>query len=286
VTRFRRSGHYRTSPNGTLHWVNEHTVDRDDWSYSGGYYGWDARSTWGGGAGLDSPNAICPECKAAVYFIRPANGGAVWFDDLGPPWPKHACMDSGPQRARFPAPIDVPDTRVPGPVAAGWDARHNAPITAVPSSGGYWLFYLGGTRLISAAMPPSAQSPVHLRWSADERGIGEVQYLSLDDGVVTPIVRRVYSLERVERGWPPRRRREMDWRTLECWIQDVSGAASLEVETLVADLKEKVDWLLDDDWATTITGPRLVRNRVEQIFAGIEGVEASQVFAWIKYLLR
>ncbi len=23
------------------------------------------------------------------------NGGSVWFDELGPPWPKHACFDDG-----------------------------------------------------------------------------------------------------------------------------------------------------------------------------------------------
>ena len=35
----------------------------------------------------------CPECGANVYFVRPAHGGAVWFDELGWPWPKHPCMD-------------------------------------------------------------------------------------------------------------------------------------------------------------------------------------------------
>jgi len=34
----------------------------------------------------------CPECGAAVFFIR-HNGGSVWVDELGWPWPKHACFD-------------------------------------------------------------------------------------------------------------------------------------------------------------------------------------------------
>lgn len=34
----------------------------------------------------------CPECGQQVYFVR-HNGGSVWFDELGPPWPKHKCMD-------------------------------------------------------------------------------------------------------------------------------------------------------------------------------------------------
>lgn len=33
----------------------------------------------------------CPQCGADVYFVR-HNGGSVWFDDLGWPWPVHACM--------------------------------------------------------------------------------------------------------------------------------------------------------------------------------------------------
>jgi hypothetical protein len=35
---------------------------------------------------------ICPECGEPVHFIR-HNGGSVWLDDLGWPWPKHPCFD-------------------------------------------------------------------------------------------------------------------------------------------------------------------------------------------------
>lgn len=34
----------------------------------------------------------CPRCKAEVFFVR-HNGGSVYFDELGPPWPKHGCFD-------------------------------------------------------------------------------------------------------------------------------------------------------------------------------------------------
>lgn len=34
----------------------------------------------------------CPKCSKFVYFVRPYNGGTVWFDDLGVPWPKHGCF--------------------------------------------------------------------------------------------------------------------------------------------------------------------------------------------------
>jgi hypothetical protein len=34
----------------------------------------------------------CPKCGGSVYFVR-HNGGSVWFDDLGLPWPKHPCFN-------------------------------------------------------------------------------------------------------------------------------------------------------------------------------------------------
>ncbi len=46
---------------------------------------------------LDSftnPNASCPVCGASVFFYRSPDGGRVFFDELGPPWPKHPCTDN------------------------------------------------------------------------------------------------------------------------------------------------------------------------------------------------
>lgn len=37
------------------------------------------------------PNAICPKCGASVYYYEHPNGARVFFDSLGPPWPKHPC---------------------------------------------------------------------------------------------------------------------------------------------------------------------------------------------------
>jgi hypothetical protein len=41
-----------------------------------------------------NPNAKCPVCAAAVFFYRSPDNGRVFFDSLGPPWPKHACTTS------------------------------------------------------------------------------------------------------------------------------------------------------------------------------------------------
>lgn len=39
------------------------------------------------------PNARCPECGDLVFFLKLKNGGRVFFDEIGPPWPKHPCTD-------------------------------------------------------------------------------------------------------------------------------------------------------------------------------------------------
>ncbi len=41
-----------------------------------------------------NPNAHCPVCGERVFFYQSPNGGRVFFDDLGWPWPKHSCTDN------------------------------------------------------------------------------------------------------------------------------------------------------------------------------------------------
>jgi hypothetical protein len=100
MTRFWRNGFYRISANGITHWVEGHWVERDLW------YSWipspsaqvDAPKQISAGKSLTSayvnPNARCPVCNAAVYFYQNQYGARVFFDELGPPWPKHPCTDS------------------------------------------------------------------------------------------------------------------------------------------------------------------------------------------------
>jgi hypothetical protein len=37
------------------------------------------------------PNARCPVCNAEVFYYCNEAGSSVFFDELGPPWPKHPC---------------------------------------------------------------------------------------------------------------------------------------------------------------------------------------------------
>lgn len=46
-----------------------------------------------------NPNALCPVCGAKVFFYQSEIGGRVFFDKLGPPWPKHPCTDNSYHKA-------------------------------------------------------------------------------------------------------------------------------------------------------------------------------------------
>lgn len=130
-----RRGHYRTSKNGTRHWVSGHTVDRD--SGFGPPYRTSHRLSPtttrvpkravevsrtphrpSRPRGLPNPNSTCPVCGAAVYFYSNTAGSKVYFDELGPPWPKHPCMDSR-QFERYNAWLSLPR---PGAEASAYSA--------------------------------------------------------------------------------------------------------------------------------------------------------------------
>ena len=112
LTTFNRRGHYRRGRNGQLVWVSSHSVSRD----GGQSYPTSVPSKapphptppkaspssntrphlsekWA------KPNANCPVCGARVYFYSNEAGSRVYFDEIGPPWPKHPCMDNAAAKA-------------------------------------------------------------------------------------------------------------------------------------------------------------------------------------------
>lgn len=54
------------------------------------------------------PNAKCPICGERVYFYRSPNDGRVYFDELGPPWPKHPCTITEKQHTEIEVPKSIP----------------------------------------------------------------------------------------------------------------------------------------------------------------------------------
>lgn len=103
MTQFWREGFWRTSVYGNDHHVEGHWVEREDWSRSADLSGGgrnsalsrlrEARAASSATARYIVPNAACPVCGADVFFFRNEHGSRVFFDELGPPWPKHPCTD-------------------------------------------------------------------------------------------------------------------------------------------------------------------------------------------------
>ncbi len=88
---------------GTEHWVEGHWVERYDWDRSSGYnsylsYARERLSSLGALSSSTSrfvnPNAKCPVCGEDVFYYENEFGSRVFFDELGPPWPKHPCTDN------------------------------------------------------------------------------------------------------------------------------------------------------------------------------------------------
>jgi hypothetical protein len=71
-----------------------------------------------------TPNARCPICGDSVFFYRSPSGGAVFFDELGPPWPKHPCMESS--SSPYIRVINSP--AVPKPLSLGYEKDGWNPI--------------------------------------------------------------------------------------------------------------------------------------------------------------
>lgn len=52
-----------------------------------------------------NPNAACPVCNERVFFYQAPDGGKVFFDSLGPPWPKHPCTDNSSTPKKISPPL-------------------------------------------------------------------------------------------------------------------------------------------------------------------------------------
>jgi len=72
-------------------------------------------------ASFTTPNASCPVCGASVFFYQSPTGGRVFFDELGPPWPKHPCTDNRSLSVSRLAPGSAPSAPTPQWQKEGWE---------------------------------------------------------------------------------------------------------------------------------------------------------------------
>ena len=115
MTIFSREGYWRHSRNGNLHWVERHSVERHDWHRSSPEnissfclkQLAEIRADRSATARFVNPNADCPVCGQPVFFYQNHSGSRVYFDELGPPWPKHPCTDQDAYTRSLGLPINT-----------------------------------------------------------------------------------------------------------------------------------------------------------------------------------
>ncbi len=105
------------------------------------------------------PNARCPVCGDQVFFYRSPFDGSVFFDELGPPWPKHPCTDNTVEHSPLALP-KASDTEIVRLRAewqrSGWkpfrcrkaectkDGNMTAIVGKMEGEGEEWTLYLSG----------------------------------------------------------------------------------------------------------------------------------------------
>ncbi len=248
---------------------------------------WQPQATWRGWTRDDGPNAICPVCGASVYFVRPQNGGSIWLDVKGPPWPKHPCMDSAPRRIRYPAPLRVPAAPGSRTDTPGW-AVHQMDLQV--SFDGAWscsALVIAGTQVATARKPPPALTPAYLRWSGPERLYGEVQYLAAGAAGVTTITLHVCSYGVMRRARQVRQTApiEADWQMLQWWIEDLHELDTDDIPRLLRALKQGFDAWLVPGWANSAEKVNFIRSSIRQICRQWPQVNPDTLFKWMRLLL-
>ncbi len=147
-----------------------------------------------------NPNARCPVCGASVFFVQTMYGGRVFFDDLGPPWPKHPCTDNYFRTTRVPMVLS-PSQSIRSVMAwrsKGWEPlidvnvtllARGVVVTAIGASDGV-TYRLG----LPAGIAPECDGPMFCRPSRDGSGRYELAFIreTADKHEIRPQTRICY----------------------------------------------------------------------------------------------
>lgn len=140
------------------------------------------------------PNSWCPVCRAPVFFYSNQFGSKVYFDALGPPWPKHPCTDS-PRFKRMGVSKEVrsPERRAIGLTKELVEAAGTAGLVAEaavnPKSAGWVLFIVvevssrGPERRVKLeSLSGKAGATVQFRYFSDEEVLAAGDFVSERNG--------------------------------------------------------------------------------------------------------
>lgn len=139
---------------------------------------------WSLGDSHVNPNARCPKCQQKVFFYRSPEGGAVYFDRLGPPWPKHPCMDSNGEE------VQDKTTKV-----GWWPFLCDEMIPLPKNEGvGIWDAQERGMFIKCAYRRMSRNTPIWMRSLPGQPGRYEVSTLSTKKGKTSEVVFKAFGL--------------------------------------------------------------------------------------------
>lgn len=205
-----------------------------------------------------NPNATCPVCGDKVFFYQSPYGGRVFFDELGPPWPKHPCTDnSSPMFGRsgcrdYPKPYMPSFSSEPAKPKwskVGWDPA--TLVSAVVLEGGFTVLIVrrieNDDQLvlgINQSLSVEEVSPIFIQEHSDDLGVFDVSILELTSQDTSPTQVRAFRNARCASD-------------AQDWIQALSGSA--EHQNVVA-----LKLLLENDEPTA----PVVRVLSEQIDMG------------------
>lgn len=147
------------------------------------------------------PNARCPLCGAAVYYYESPYGGRVYFDELGPPWPKHPCTDNPSPPSAISPPVNV-SGGVPRWHLDGWVNLERVAITRHATRTiiiGYGL--ADGLKHLFAVREPircEPEDPIFARRSENGDGSWEISYFPANSQLLVPKPETVTGFPRAE----------------------------------------------------------------------------------------
>lgn len=126
------------------------------------------------------PNARCPVCRNHVFYYRASDGGSVFFDRLGPPWPKHPCTDKTLNLS-----IPKATSKKKKKKNSHWWPYPCGVAETLPNNVGICLHGEDGKRLFieTKASNISSNTPIWIRASKEIKGKYEVSTFKLKNGV-------------------------------------------------------------------------------------------------------
>lgn len=220
-----------------------------------------------------------------MFFIRPAHGGAVWFDEMGPPWPKHACMDDRETARTHPEPSEVPVERLVIATAPGWQRVRGLSLQDDVTWDCFAVLVNG--HQFAMPIPPTGTLSGHfVSWTPPSRLYGEFQYLTetsegIEEESIPICSYRVMMRSKLNSA---RAINGEDWQAFRSWIRSLPGLDPRTARLIISavrDLMEEVG----PGWVKSPSVSHDIALRAEDICRKFGGMRHAQLFRWIRLFL-